>query len=93
MSMPTHTLSTLSNMVSTIQQQETSSTKEKNVTEKSFVDNTLSSNLMAMSELLTTTQTSGDSTLMSRTQKTTFTKNKFKTFFKAFPLHPAKIFI
>lgn len=91
--MPTHTPSMLSNMVSMIQQLETSSTKEKNVMEKLFVDNTHLSNLMAMSELLTTTQTSGDSTLMSRTQKTTFTKNKFKTFFKTFPLHPTKIFI
>lgn len=86
----TLTPSTLSNTASTIQQLEISSTKEKNVTEKLSVVNTHWLNLMAMSELSTTTLTNGDSMLMLRTQEIKFT-SKFKNF-RAFST-PTKMFI
>lgn len=93
----THMPSTPSNMVSTIPQLETSSTRRKNATEKSCAGSTRSWSLMAMSEPSTTTPTSGASTLTWRTRETTSTnklKHIFRTFCKFFdqPKRPSKSF-
>lgn len=64
------------NMELTIPRLEISNIKEKNATEKLSAVSTHWWNLMAMSELSTTTRTSGVSTLMSKTPETIFTKNK-----------------